>query len=218
MKIKWIFFDLGNTLINECFAETARITDAVNEINIVNNMSVTYKEIYNKMLKWYEQFESSPFSKIVDEYKINSKILYDRNKEILYDSAKNVLQKLKGKFQLGVIANQPIDIELKLKEFKIFDFFDLIIISEIENIQKPNVKIFKMALQRANCEPSCAVMIGDRLDNDIYPAKKIGMKTILIKQGLTYTQKSDDVYYTPDYIITDISEVPKAIEYVSKIN
>lgn len=35
----------------------------------------------------------------------------------------------------------------------------------------------------AKCKPENAVMIGDRIDNDIVPAKQLGMKTIWIKQG-----------------------------------
>ena len=48
---------------------------------------------------------------------------------------------------------------------------------------KPDKKIFEMALNRAGCRPERAMMIGDRIDNDIIPAKKLGMKTIWIKQG-----------------------------------
>ncbi|MFQ8961778.1 HAD-IA family hydrolase [Sellimonas intestinalis] len=40
--------------------------------------------------------------------------------------------------------------------------------------QKPNPKIFEIALQRAKCEANKAIMIGDRIDNDIMPAKKNG--------------------------------------------
>ena len=35
----------------------------------------------------------------------------------------------------------------------------------------------------AGCQAENAVMIGDRLDNDIAPAKKLGMKTVWIRQG-----------------------------------
>ncbi|MDE5966300.1 MAG: HAD hydrolase-like protein [Lachnospiraceae bacterium] len=33
-------------------------------------------------------------------------------------------------------------------------------------------RIFELALERASCSPENAVMIGDRLDNDIIPAKR----------------------------------------------
>jgi len=33
------------------------------------------------------------------------------------------------------------------------------------------------------CRPINAIMVGDRLDNDIIPAQHIGMTTILVRQG-----------------------------------
>ena len=44
-------------------------------------------------------------------------------------------------------------------------------------------KIFKIALERAACKSNNAIMIGDRIDNDIIPANEIGMKTVWVKQG-----------------------------------
>lgn len=34
----------------------------------------------------------------------------------------------------------------------------------------------------SKCSPKNSVMIGDRIDNDIEPANKLGMKTIWVKQ------------------------------------
>ena len=50
-------------------------------------------------------------------------------------------------------------------------------------------------------------MVGDRLDNDIVPANKIGMKTVWIKQGfgglgVPLTQEEQ-----PNYIVENLSEV-----------
>ena len=52
-----------------------------------------------------------------------------------------------------------------------------------EGVAKPDRRIFEIALTRANCKPDRAVMVGDRMDNDIIPAQKLGMHTIWMKQG-----------------------------------
>ena len=61
-------------------------------------------------------------------------------------------------------------------------------------------------------------MIGDRIDNDIVPAKQLGMKTIWVKQGLgslwnitDESEKADaiikSIYFrTPRF--SNLSEVP----------
>lgn len=62
-------------------------------------------------------------------------------------------------------------------------YIDLVIASAEEGVSKPDRRIFEIALERSGCKPENAVMIGDRIDNDIIPAKQLGMKTIWIKQG-----------------------------------
>jgi FMN phosphatase YigB (HAD superfamily) len=50
-------------------------------------------------------------------------------------------------------------------------------------VDKPDPALFRRALDRAGCAPEDAVMIGDRTDNDVAPAKSLGMQTVLIRQG-----------------------------------
>jgi phosphoglycolate phosphatase-like HAD superfamily hydrolase len=48
--------------------------------------------------------------------------------------------------------------------------------------------------------------VGDRVDNDIIPSKKIGMRAIRIKQGLGKFHKESETYPS-DMIINDLSEL-----------
>ena len=64
-----------------------------------------------------------------------------------------------------------------------------------------------MALNKAMCEPAEAFMVGDRLDNDIYPAKKLGMKTVWVRQGYAQYQRVDDEGKRPDYVVDSIDEI-----------
>jgi FMN phosphatase YigB (HAD superfamily) len=50
-------------------------------------------------------------------------------------------------------------------------------------LEKPDPAIFSIALERAGCAASEAVMIGDRLDYDICPARMLGWRTIRVAQG-----------------------------------
>ena len=50
-------------------------------------------------------------------------------------------------------------------------------------------------------------MIGDRLDNDIMPAKKAGMKTVRIKQGLYSVQHPISDAYCPDWEIQSVQKL-----------
>lgn len=84
----------------------------------------------------------------------------------------------------------------------------MVIASADEGVEKPNLEIFKIALERANCLPENAVMVGDRIDNDILPAKKLGIKTVWVKQGFAKYQPESDV---PDYTIQTLETISKVM-------
>ena len=59
----------------------------------------------------------------------------------------------------------------------------------------------------ADCKPENAVMVGDRLDNDIRPSKELGMKTIRIRKGIAAYAKPSCASEVPDLTVNSLSEV-----------
>ena len=51
------------------------------------------------------------------------------------------------------------------------------------------------------------IMGGDRLDNDIAPANKIGMKTVWIKQGYGGLSKPHSEEEQPDHTVDSLNEL-----------
>ena len=86
-------------------------------------------------------------------------------------------------------------------------YIDIIIASAEEGVAKPDIRIFEIALKRAGCKPEQSVMVGDRIDNDIVPAKKVGMRTIQIKQGMGKYQKVQNEHESPDFSVDNLSEL-----------
>ena len=54
-------------------------------------------------------------------------------------------------------------------------------------------------------------MVGDRIDNDILPANKIGMRTVWIKQGFGSLAEPHTIDETPDYIIDKLTDINQLI-------
>ena len=50
-------------------------------------------------------------------------------------------------------------------------------------------------------------MIGDRIDNDIIPAKKLGFHTIWIKQGFGQYWNITKEDETPNYTVQNLTEL-----------
>lgn len=96
-------------------------------------------------------------------------------------------------------------LENRLAEFGILKYFDPVIASEEIGVSKPSKEIFEMAVAKVNFKPLECIMIGDRLDNDIIPAKQIGMKTIWMKQGLVRNQDKSLAEDCADWIVNSFS-------------
>ncbi len=62
-------------------------------------------------------------------------------------------------------------------------------------MKKPDLRIFRLALEQAGCNPQNTIMVGDRLANDIVPARQLGMKTIWVRQGFAKYQSVEKKEY-----------------------
>ena len=197
--IKYIFFDLGATLVDESDVYKSRCEFAIKQSNIAP------EEFMDKV---YEEAKISP-TPIRTAAKAYGVTLpeWDNSLEKLYEAVPNLIKGLYGKYKLGIIANQSLGTQERIDKWGIGKYFDVVMASAEAGCAKPDPKIFTMALQKAKCEPNDAVMVGDRLDNDIIPAKKLGMKTVWVRQGYAIYQSIDDERKRPDYIVDSIDEL-----------
>jgi len=198
-NISWVFFDIGSTLVDESKIYQRRISEAI------EGSGVTYAEFYGAMVGFYKQNKKGDLEAI--KLFGLKKTRWHSEDEMVYPQAKNCLARLKQKYKIGIIANQPTGTMQRLRNMGLIDYIDLVLSSDEEGIAKPDLRIFRLALERAGCSADSAVMIGDRLDNDIAPAKRIGMKTIWVRQGFGGLSTPKSEAETPDFIVYDLDEV-----------
>jgi HAD superfamily hydrolase (TIGR01549 family) len=175
----WLFFDIGSTLVDETKVYEGRFK------YIAEKSGLSYEEVCESVFELFKQNKKGDKELMkrlglpIPEWKSAD--------EVLYPDAKSVLQKLSwktgGKYKIGIIANQNPGSKKRLESFGILEYIDLIVASAEEGCAKPDSIIFEIALSRVGVRAADAVMIGDRIDNDIIPANEIGMKTVWVKQG-----------------------------------
>lgn len=95
-----------------------------------------------------------------------------------------VAHELRQHYRLGLIANQPRQIRDVLTRRGLWDLFEVHAISEDLGIEKPDPRIFAWALEKAGVDPARTLMVGDRVDNDVAPARRLGMKTLWLSMSL----------------------------------
>lgn len=177
MKAIWLFFDMGSTIMNETPAMEKRIRDSI------VGTDITFEAFAAKMAE-FRAMGMREDQAAFDYFGIQEKAPWPRDAEIPYPDAQSVLRTLKERgYHLGIIASQPLGSAQRLARHGLRDFFDVICASAEEGLDKPDPALYRRALTRAGCAPADAVMIGDRTDNDIAPAKSLGMQTVLIRQG-----------------------------------
>lgn len=99
---------------------------------------------------------------------------------VYIEDSRKALEEVKKSYPLAIISNFTGNLEVILKEFGMRDLFFSVTESYYAGANKPDLTIFKKALSTQKFSPGECVYIGDNPTNDIAPAKKMGMKTILI--------------------------------------
>ena len=199
-NIEWLFFDIGSTLINEEKVYQERFE------TIAKSSGYKYEYIYDKILNYYKNNKKGVLE-VAKEFCVKLPKWNFRLEE-LYPETKKVLEELSKKYNIGIIANQDFGSSERLEKFGILKYIKLVVASAEEGIAKPDKRIFNIALERSKCKAEKSYMIGDRIDNDIVPAKEIGMKTIWIKQGYGQYWKMN-IEEKPNAIIYNLVELLK---------
>jgi putative hydrolase of the HAD superfamily len=155
------------------------------------------------------EFEISGLSwqKLLDDYETNFRFYC-----VAFPNLKETLTLLKQQgYLLGIITNgRGVFQSRSIEGLGIKSYFDIILISEIEKVRKPQAEIFQKALQRLNAIAEEGVYIGDHPEVDIIGAKNADLKTIW-KRNSVWGKSSD-----ADAIIDDLNEIAIALKQFNK--
>jgi FMN phosphatase YigB (HAD superfamily) len=128
--------------------------------------------------------------------------------EVPYNGVMESLRLLSSHYKIGVIANQSPGSEVRLSRWGLMPLISVCVASAEVGLKKPDPAIFDLALRQAECTPSESMMIGDRLDNDIRPARMLGWKTVRVLQGPGRFQVPRDDLDKPDITVSNVGLVP----------
>jgi HAD superfamily hydrolase (TIGR01549 family) len=226
--IKNIFLDAGGVILDErTFEETTAniITVIIKQFNknysIENYWSDTEDAVYRFVPKTYDYIlytniiNKTDFKGLRKNY---TEQLKSRNNHFeLTDGIKDFLQKHSKNYNIGILGQYGNDFRKYLEEEQILKYFTFSEIQDDYKITKPDPRYFEAILERCNCRAEESIMIGDRIDKDIIPAKLIGMKTIRIKVGIHKNQEPRTPEEIPDLTVENIKEIKtesiKAMDY-----
>lgn len=100
-----------------------------------------------------------------------------------------VLGALRRRFRLGVISNSNGTVREKLRRVGLAGHFDLVVDSHEEGVEKPDPRLFRIALGRAGADPARSVHVGDLYHVDVAGARAAGLEAILLDPGDVHADK-----------------------------
>ncbi|MGQ4915376.1 MAG: HAD family hydrolase [Candidatus Asgardarchaeia archaeon] len=241
MRIKAVFFDFGGVITERIVAPA--LEDIVIEfllkkgINLSEKQCDKIKEIQKGRVKYsLTTLIEIPIEELLHDMmnhiglSVSMKFIaecvgyfLERVKYELRKNVKEVLLALrKMGLKIGLISNSFTEFpRMVIKKENLYDFFDTIILSKDVRVRKPHPKIFTEALKRASVSANEAIFIGDILEVDVWGAKQVGMKAVLIKSRYNlnkwknFLKKLTPRPYTklePDYTIEDLLEIVDMLE------
>jgi HAD superfamily hydrolase (TIGR01549 family) len=217
-EIKTILWDVGGPIINEDPMipkwEIALI-EAATEVTGTLISRETFDRINRETIDSYAPFAFRTIMfKLVGEVDDLFEAGFRRFKEMipsfsmeLQPGIYDLLKELSMKLPMGIVANQDDDLVDRLQKLDIENCFEIILFPRDYGLCKPDTRAFMRVLDYLDIQPQYALMIGDRLDNDIVPAKMLGMKALLLRSGWHRNQRLRTPDERPDWIASDIPEM-----------
>jgi len=130
--------------------------------------------------------------------------------------AKELLNYLqKNKIKIAIVTDAMTYIQLKkINKLKMDKYIDILVTWEECFSEKPDPRIFLVALHKLNCTPQEVLMVGDNLNADIAGANFLGIETVYFKNKWDKAKIREENKHLakPIHIIKNLSELKKIIQ------
>jgi putative hydrolase of the HAD superfamily len=129
----------------------------------------------------------------------------------LYDDVVPCLRELSRDHRLGIVANQPSAVRDALVRDGVAGFIELWNISDDVGLEKPDPRLYLGAIAAAGVPAERTVMVGDRLDRDVVPARAAGMRTVWVLRGEAPDAPTDEQLAWADAAIPGLEGLAAAL-------
>jgi HAD superfamily hydrolase (TIGR01549 family) len=173
MALRAVFFDVGETLVDEerlwrVLAERSGLQSHV----VLAALGVTIERREDHNALWGLLGIERPASWNELEYELDD----------LYPDAIACLVGVRALgLRVGIVGNQTAVLEQWAREAALP--VDVISSSASLGVRKPDPRFFDRVVELAGCAPGEVAYVGDRVDNDVLPAAAAGLVAIHVRRG-----------------------------------
>lgn len=185
-KIQNIIFDVGNVLIDFCWEKTCETLGFSQEVITAFGRNMILSDMWNRLDEGIIAQEDAinQFIEAMPSYEKEVRLFWDNAVSFVeeYDYAYDMIMALKEKgYQIYLLSNYPLEMyKLHWPTFRFFKEVDGYVVSAVEQIRKPDIRIYECLCQRYGLIPEQCLFFDDRQDN-VDAAKTAGMEAVLFK-------------------------------------
>jgi FMN phosphatase YigB (HAD superfamily) len=180
MPVSAIFFDVGETLVDEtavwgAWADWLGVTRLTffAALGAVVASGGDHREVF-RLVRPELDFAEASRQRGVEEEGFTVDDLYP-------DALPSLLTLSERGYRIGIAANQPARMDAVLRSSGLP--FEWLLISELEGVQKPAPTFFERIVHVTGLPPGAIAYVGDRVDNDVVPAHNAGLVAVHIRRG-----------------------------------
>ncbi len=177
------YFDVGYSVVNKMLKKTG--------VSIPRDSFIKIFESSVQTKKWESKFDA--YKNLcknmgIEATEENVGVFVDirdeaESKTKLYSHTIRMLKQLRKQgYKTGLLSNSSVfAIQQIKKRTNLIDLIDYPLFSYQVGTIKPDLKFYREMLKISNCKPEETIMIGDKLEDDVLPPRKIGMNSILFE-------------------------------------
>ena len=202
MAVTAVVFDVGETLVDET-RTWGLVADAVGVPHL------TFFAVVGSMIERNERHRN-----VFDVLGVEPVQPPPLTEDDFYPDALPCLAALRAAgYGLGLAANQPVRTAAFLREAGLEA--DFVATSAGWGVEKPAPEFFERVIEEAGRPAAEIAYVGDRIDNDVLPAKLAGMLAVFLRRGpWGYIQAQRPQVAEAAIRIESLTELPEALRDV----
>ncbi len=238
IKIKALIFDLDDTLAVWKKEARAKANEfLINQVSDKFNVSETsFRDEFYRVAQHYSEKSTEPshhsramwirealknLEAVNDDLNYDALVNLERDfwEEVLkhvklFDGTLEIIKELKKKYKLAIFSDSDGKKEYKVNRIKklgLDKLFDVIVTSDDTGYTKPHSSNLVLAAKKLGVKLEECAMIGDWPERDHLNTKKLGMTSILLKNG---NEKSMKNYNYVDFEIENINDLQNILKEI----
>jgi len=121
------------------------------------------------------------------------------------DASARLLSRLAERYRLGIVSNFYGNLEAVCASAGLSPHLSVVVDSAVAGFEKPDPRIFRVALEALDARPEEAVFVGDSMPRDMEGARRLGMAHVWLAPG------RDRACCPGDAVIERLERLPEVI-------